>query len=358
MGKRRDKQIKARLIFNPYSGRRGDPEARLREAVGCLARHGIAVDVAIASPAERATPLARAAVRSGYKLIIAMGGDGTVEAAARGLIGSKGRLGILPAGTYNNVATSLGIPKDLEGACRVLEQGNRRRIDVGRVKSKKRGTLYFLEAATMGLEAALYPVGNAVAKRQLSRLVDAVGTLIHYPLPKVKVQMKGGGQVEASSLLVVIANTPNFGATYLVAPDASLDDGKLDVSVFAGFSKMDILAYFAEVSGEHSAGSGHVQRYQARKLKIRARPRQLVMADNQRLGKGTVTIQILPRALRVIAPEQPAVPQVPENFERLPITQASLPPADGKPGNVPAPHSAASPSAPDPGDVGVFLFSD
>ena len=115
---RRSRRAAARLIFNPHSGGGGNPRRRLEQALNSLQEQGLRVDAVTVSPAERATALAADAVRSGYKLIIAMGGDGTVEAVARGLIGAKTRLGILPAGTYNNVARAWASPEDLEAACR------------------------------------------------------------------------------------------------------------------------------------------------------------------------------------------------------------------------------------------------
>ncbi len=132
-------KARAKLIYNPYAGGAADPTRRLDEAVRCLERHGLKMDVAVVSPAKQATKAARQAVRAGYRLVIAMGGDGTIEAVARALIGHKVRLGILPAGTYNNVALSLGIPLELEGACEVLQAGYRRRMDVGWVKNQKFG---------------------------------------------------------------------------------------------------------------------------------------------------------------------------------------------------------------------------
>jgi diacylglycerol kinase (ATP) len=304
--KRRGRGSTARLIFNPHSGGGRNPRQRLADALKALEAHGLRVEPVTVSPAERGTAAAAEAVQCGCKLVIAMGGDGTVEAVARGLIGTKTRLGIIPAGTYNNVARSLGIPEDLNQACRILAEGSKRRMDIGEVKSKKHGKVYFFEAAVIGLESVLYPLGDALPKRKWRLALNVVRTVLRFPLPILEVSLDGKEPVKVDSLLAVVANTPNFGSVFLVAPEARLDDDLLDVALFAGFNKAEILAYLAEISGERSEGSRNVQRYQARKVKIKARPRQLVMADNQRLGKGSVTIRIRPRGLRVIAPEYAA----------------------------------------------------
>jgi diacylglycerol kinase family enzyme len=100
-----------------------------------------------------------------------------------------------------------------------------------------------------------------------------------------------------------VANVPLIGPNMLVAPDASLDDGLFDISLYPEFSKSEALAYFAKVMNERSTEDGKIQRYRARKLKIKASPKLEVLADGILLGKGTVRIKVLPGALRVIAPE-------------------------------------------------------
>jgi diacylglycerol kinase (ATP) len=80
------------------------------------------VDVAFARPKKEAIPIAQKAVKDGYDVVIAMGGDGTIGAAIRGIVGSKARLGIIPAGTENDIARGLGIPEDLKEACAIIAQ--------------------------------------------------------------------------------------------------------------------------------------------------------------------------------------------------------------------------------------------
>jgi diacylglycerol kinase (ATP) len=328
-GNKQDPRPSVRLIFNPHSGGGRNPRQRLADALNALEAQGLHVEPVTVSPAERATVVAEEAVREGCKLIIAMGGDGTVEAVARGLIGTKTRLGIVPSGTYNNVARSLGIPEDFKEAARILAEGNKRRIDIGQVKSK-RGKAYFFEAAVIGLESALYALGDALPKRNWRRVVNVVRKVFRFPLPTMRITLDQGAPVKVDSLLAVVANTPNFGSVFLVAPEARLDDGVLNLALFAGFSKADVLAYLAEITDARSAGSGEVQRYRARRIKIKATPKQLVMVDNQRLGKGTVTVRIRRRALRVIAPEYSGVPARQVAEERA-----------GKPPNVVAPPSTS-----------------
>jgi diacylglycerol kinase family enzyme len=101
-------------------------------------------------------------------------------------------------------------------------------------------------------------------------------------------------------MLVVVSNTPVFGKNFMVAPDASMQDGLLDISVYPDFSKIELLRYYAAVMDGGYSGDGKVQHYQARKIKIKVSPKLDVMADGVALGKGTVSIKVRPGALRVI----------------------------------------------------------
>jgi YegS/Rv2252/BmrU family lipid kinase len=270
-----------------------------------LKKNGLKVDVAMAAPKDKATPIARQAVKDGYKIVIAMGGDGTLEAVMRGMVGSKVRLGIIPTGTENNIALSLGISKDLEEACSMIASNKTLKLDMGQVKNSKGKKFVFFEMATIGLSAAIYPDAVKVAGGNLSKLKGAVMTLIHQELrPTFSLTLNDESKIEVETMLVMVSNTPVFGKNFMVAPSASLQDGLLDISVYPDFSKSELLGYYAAVMDGGYSGDGKVQHYQAHKLKVKASPKLDVMADGIPLGMGTVTIKVLPNALRVIAVEQ------------------------------------------------------
>ena len=304
---KKNKFIRAKLIANPGAGNASANNLKL--VTGYLKKNGLKVDVALAKPKEEATPIARRAIKDGYKIVIAMGGDGTIEAVMRGLVGSKARLGIIPAGTENNIAMSLGIPEDLEEACALIASDNTLKLDMGQVKTRKGKKFVFFEMATIGLSAAIYPAANKVASGKLSSIKDAALTFIHQETkPKVFLTLNDESKIEVETMLVMVSNTPVFGKNFLVAPEASLQDGLLDISVYPDFSKAELLSYYAAVMDGGYSGDGKVQHYQARKLKVKASPKLDVMADGVALGKGTVTIKIRPGALRVITTEKKSHP--------------------------------------------------
>ena len=299
---KKNKSTRLKLIANPGAGKVEDAAKNLQLVIGYLEKDGQKVDVALAKPKEKATPIARQAARDGYKTVVAMGGDGTIEAVMRGMVGSKSHLGVIPAGTENNIAKSLGIPEDLEQACALITSDKSSKLDVGQVKMRKGKKFSFFEMATVGLSAALYPDTTRAVSGKLSGLKDAAATLIHQETkPKVSLTLDDESKIEVETMLVMVSNTPVFGKKFLVAPDASLQDGLLDISVYQDFGKAELLGYYAKVMDGGYSGNGKVQRYQAQKLKVKSSPRMKVMADGVELGKGTVTITMRPGALRIIS---------------------------------------------------------
>src|SRR5829696_3608781 len=175
---KKKKLIQAKLIANPGAGKTEESPKQLENATRLLLEHGIEVDVALAKPKEEAIPLAKQAVKDGFDIVIAMGGDGTLEAVLRGMVGRKTPMGILPIGTQNNIAKSLGIPQDLEEACSLIASRHIHKLDVGRVKVKNGKKLFFFELTAIGLVAALYPKANKLQNGKLSKIKDVALTLI------------------------------------------------------------------------------------------------------------------------------------------------------------------------------------
>jgi len=306
---KKDKVIQAKLIANPGAGKPEESGKQLELATRYLQEQGMEVNVALAKPKEEATPLAKQAVKDGYNMVIAMGGDGTLEAVMRGMVGRKTPMGIIPNGTQNNIAKSLGIPTDMEEACALIASRHIRKLDVGRVKVKNGKKLYFFELTAIGLVAALYPKANKLADGKLSKLKDVALTLIHQePDPEVFLTLDDESKIKVKTMLVVVSNAPMFGANFLVAPDASVKDGFLDISVYPEFSKTELLTYYAQIRSEGFSSNEKVQRYRASKLEIKTNPKMDVMADGVMLGRGRVEIKSKPGAVWMITPEDHVAP--------------------------------------------------
>jgi len=212
LGKRAssDGELKpARLIFNPSSGRDAeDNAARLAKLVSNLRAHGIEAKVGLKTSGAAARDLARKAIKSGDPLVIVAGGDGTIGDVAAELIGKDIVLGIVPTGTMNNVARSLGVPLAIEDACALIGMGTTRHIDMGRITTSA-GTAaeYFLECAGVGLSAIVAAGGQAFVKRRWNVVPHALRKFFEAKPGKIVVEVDDT-VVEAITRIITVSTTP------------------------------------------------------------------------------------------------------------------------------------------------------
>jgi diacylglycerol kinase (ATP) len=181
----------ARLIFNPTSGRDNeDNAARLAKIVSSLRAHGIEARVGLKTSGGAARQIARAAVAAGDPLVVVAGGDGTIGDVAAQLIGSNTVLAIVPTGTMNNVARSLGVPLGIDDACALIGMGTTRHIDIGRVISNGSPQAeYFMECAGVGLSAIAAMAGQAYEKRRWRLIPRALRRFVEAKLGTIVVEM-------------------------------------------------------------------------------------------------------------------------------------------------------------------------
>jgi diacylglycerol kinase family enzyme len=149
----------------------------------------------------------------------------------------------------------------------------------------------------------MFPEVKRIPKGNLSTLKDAVETFLDYEAkPEVNLSLDGDSKIKVNTMLVTVANTPLIASKNLVAPDASMEDGLFDISVFPDFSKAEVLGYFARTSNEGLRPDGKLQRFRAGKIKVKTTPELDIAADGILLGKGKAVIKMCPGALRVFAP--------------------------------------------------------
>jgi len=309
----KSKTIRVKLIGNPDAGKPSDSANNLKLVTGFLEKTGFKTDITLEKQKEKITQTAQKAAKDGYKIIIAMGGDGTIQAVMHGMIGSKARLGIIPTGIDNFIAKRLAIPDNLEEACALIATENTYKVDVGHVKTSDGKKSVFFEMATIGLAAAIYPDTNKIAKSILSVKKD---------LPDVQEQKESKVMVfitlddepekEIETNVLIIRNTPGFEENIGDVSEGSPQGGLLDVMVFPDFSKPEILRYFAAESDRGYKGKGKVQHFQAGKIKIRTSPKLDVMIDGVALGRDAVTVKVLESALQVITTKKNPVSENPQ----------------------------------------------
>ena len=209
------------MLLNP-NARRG---AQALEVIGRLEAGGIAVTVErFASPAEVSADIVARA--PGADLIIVCGGDGTVASAGRGILQTGLPMGILPLGTANDLARTLGLPSDIAAAADVIVRGRTARIDMGEVNGHA-----FFNVASLGLSADLARGLTAESKRRWGRFayaIRAVQVLLAARSFHAEI-VNRQGRTDVHTLQIAVGNGVHYGGGSMIHHDASISDGHLDL---------------------------------------------------------------------------------------------------------------------------------
>jgi YegS/Rv2252/BmrU family lipid kinase len=284
------------LLVNPSAGG-GKARERLPEAQLALEARGIEHHVVLTRGLEHGREEARAAADAGQTVIV-MSGDGLIGQIGGVVADAGGSLAILPGGRGNDLARVLGIPNEIEGAADVIAGGMTREIDVGEVNGKR-----FLCIASCGFDSDANRIANEarLIRGQLVYLYAALRALVEWKPARFTVTLDGE-RVEFTGYSVAVANSRAFGGGMFVAPDAELDDGRLDVVWVTQVGKLRYAANLPKVfKGTHVLKPEVVVR-RATEVRIEADRPFAVYADGDHLADLPANLRVLPRALRVIAP--------------------------------------------------------
>lgn len=285
---------RALAIVNPAAGR-GTARAGVEGVLTVLRERFETIDVVETRPDHpTAAELGRRAVAEGYDAAIAAGGDGTAAGVARALVGTAVTLGILPFGTFMNIARALDLPRtDEVAAAEIIARGAERAIDVGEVA----GRLFF-EAAGIGLDADMFTAGRALRRGDRGLAAAALRALFRRRSARVQVDVDGRTSTQRV-LQAVVCNGPWYGWGFSVAPDATIDDGLLDLVIFPD-SRLRVLreVVAAAVARDRPARG---RRYRGSRITLSATRELAVHADAEVVGRLPQTFTLRPKALRVYA---------------------------------------------------------
>lgn len=302
--------IRARLIFNPAAGNVDESPFRLAELLTQLQAWNILPEVHMVTPASDVAGVAAHAIAHGAEMVIVAGGDGTIENAAGPLVGTGTTLGIIPAGTRNNLAHSLAIPPTLPEAVALLRQGNRIRMDVGRAECNTGGR-WFLETSSIGLVSALYPAADEIQHGNLARIADLLSTFVTAQPAEMRLTVDGGDAIAAQGHLTFVANAPYYGANFQLSPDVSFLDGVLDLFIFSELTKLELVSYAVQITAG-AVEDPRILHYRVHRVAVESSPPMPVMADGVGLGEGRLVAEIHPAALAVMSGLPPAPPEAME----------------------------------------------
>jgi diacylglycerol kinase (ATP) len=295
----------AYVIANPKAGK-GSVGETWERLLAQLHRRGLDPLGDLTQVPGHATQLAREARRRGARLVVAVGGDGTVHEVVNGLLADGPgpdvpTLGVIPAGSGSDYAKTFDIPHDQDAAIeRIADPAEPKRVDVGEVTTTA-GTKLFMNIAEAGFGATCVDRA-AKLPRRLGGAVYLASFLLELPRfrpPDVTVTVDGEAiTTKATNIVVAIGRV--FGGGMRVAPDADPSDGLFDVQVQTG-SKLDYVRSIPKVfKGTHVPHRKVVQR-RGVTVDVQAGPAVLVEADGEVLGSTPASFRILPGALRLKA---------------------------------------------------------
>ena len=286
------------IIFNPAAGsarRRDDIRRQLRELQPAALR--------TTRGKGEAEKWARNARASKACVIIVAGGDGTLNEVVNGLGNSahKACVGLIPLGTGNDFARTLGLPLSIEENIQIIRSGKTVRIDLVRVKSKR--TRYFVNVSAGGFSGMVDEKITRRIKRTWGPLAYVRGAAAALPnLHAYKTEIVLDDQVRFSAELynVVVANGRFVAGGLPIAPTADPSDGKLEVVLIPKLGAAEMALLAAEiVLGKHLSSNATIFR-QAKKIAVRSRPGMCFNVDGELVGNAPAVFQILPRALNFI----------------------------------------------------------
>ena len=297
-------QTSAIIIANPTSGTYTHNRLQIEETIDYLRQHGWQADLCLTKAAGDARKFAREAVEQHISVVVAVGGDGTINEIIQELANSDTALGVLPSGTVNVWARESGIPLDNRLAREILLHGRTRRIDLGQM-----GDRYFLLMAGIGFDGE---VTRTVEKNSVKRFgvlgYFFIGTWfgLSYPSFRVTVQL-GERTFRTNAIQIIIGNTQLYAGAIKYTWQAKCDDGLLDICILRKQNVFGRLAIAADFILRREQRRNWVQYETCKDIKIRTRRRVAVQIDGDSAGDTTrsfppVTFCVAPDALKVIVP--------------------------------------------------------
>ncbi len=292
------------MIFNPAA--RGEKARRFRRQLDAIGAHCALKATTAPGVARR---LAAEAVTDGFDLIVAAGGDGTVNEVLNGIGDApdgfaRARLGVLPLGTVNVFARELKIPLRVERAWEVLQRGHEIKIDLPRVEFSADGVLqkrYFCQLAGAGLDARAIELVDWRQKKQVGKLAYVIAGLKALREKKPELTVRANGQ-SASGELVLVGNGRFYGGSFALLPQADLRDGMLDVCVFPRVNWPALLRTAPGLLLRGKLPASVAQHFSAETFELASESAAAFELDGEWVGKLPATFSIEREKLRVVVP--------------------------------------------------------
>lgn len=290
--------MKLRFIFNPHSGHNARNPHLLDRARDFIARHGLDATVVATERPLHATELARHAVAEGCEVIVAIGGDGTMNEVGTALIGTPATLGLIPCGSGNGLGRHLGIPGPGKGAFRTLLNGRTRLIDTGTANGH-----VFINAMGLGFDAEISDRFTRVTRRGLAAYVRITIAAWRHFEPVALTVRTSDSHFVTKAFIAAVANSDQYGNDCYIAPGARVDDGLLNLTIIKPVGFWRALPVAGRLFAGNVAGSRDVICRRATHFILDRPVAGLIHTDGEpRPTSARIEVVVRPQSLRVLVP--------------------------------------------------------
>jgi diacylglycerol kinase (ATP) len=271
--------------------------------------HSFPADFLFTDSTDALESQARSAIQAGRRVLLAMGGDGTLQALVNATHGRDVVLGILPTGGGNDFAAALRIPKNPIAAAVAILSGKPRWVDVLCARTANGNRRLYVGGGGVGLDADAVNYTAAYEKLpgRLRYIAAALRALREFKPLRIRAEFPGSNlpPMEAQALLAGALNTPSYGAGLRLAPDARIDDGLLTTLFVRNLSAAQVLAAVPRLFARGDLPESYVTRVSAARVRLSTDRECLFHGDGEILGPAPVEIEVLPNAAHVLAPVIP-----------------------------------------------------
>jgi len=263
-------------------------------------RFGDRLDVLEVRPEVDLAAWSRSRAEAGCERILVFGGDGTFRSVASAILGSDTAIGLVPVGSNNNIAAVLGLPSNPYEATEVALSGAPQWVSAGRI-----GDYVFFEGAGIGLEADLWPVGEAMLRRRFGEVLRTPLQLARDRTVELSIDLDNlASTLRVRAFTLTISNTPMTGAHLHLAPGVDIRDPALFLTVYEGLGRLHLFRHLPDLRRETERPIHRTLRYPFLRAHVEARETLHVHADGTLIGSLPVDVEAIPKAVRVIYPAE------------------------------------------------------
>lgn len=285
------------VILNPFSGR-GQGTRCLPEIEHELRAHQLSYEIHQTRKPLEATEVARQASKN-FSVIVAAGGDGTVNETVNGLVSSNAAFGVIPIGSGNDFAKCLHLLPNVADAVRALKNGKRRQVDIAKINNR-----YYVNGLGIGLDGAVAHRNRAIRKLRgrVAYLWSAVSEALTYKAQTIRMQTEQW-HYEGDFMMAGASNGHCHGGDFLLAPNAKVDDGLLDIYLVTDMHPLRRLRKIPTIKKGQHLTLPEVQMHTASWLEFASSEKLLAHLDGEPfvIEPGIARVEVLPKSLTVIS---------------------------------------------------------